>query len=73
MPWFLQSYYLMLPAAGVVEADLKAVLNERQRAIWDEEVTQRGGSYWGQVLEYHEQRKNSPRVKAAKRRIFFEP
>lgn len=72
MPWFLQGYYLMLPGAGVSDADLKAVLNERQLTLWDAEVTQRGGSYWAQVLEYHEQRKNQGRGSAAKRRIFFE-
>jgi hypothetical protein len=72
VPWFLQGYYLMLPGAGLSDADLKAVLNERQMTLWDAEVTQRGGSYWAQVLEYHEQRKNRGRGSAAKRRIFFE-
>lgn len=72
VPWFLQGYYLMLPGAGLSDADLKAVLNERQMTLWDAEVTQRGGSYWAQVLEYHEQRKNRGRGSAVKRRIFFE-
>jgi hypothetical protein len=72
MPWFLQSYYLMMPGAGVEEGELKRLLNERQREIWDEQVTERGGHYWGQILEYHEQRVKSKGERLANRRILFQ-
>lgn len=72
MPWFLQSYYLMMPGAGVEERELKGLLNERQREIWDEQVTERGGHYWGQILEYHEQRVKSKGERQANRRILFQ-
>ncbi len=72
MPWFLQSYYLMMPGAGVEEGELKGLLNERQREIWDEQVTERGGHYWGQILEYHEQRVKSKGERLANRRILFQ-
>ncbi len=58
MPWFFQSYYAYLPAAGLEENDLR-VLNERQQQLWEEQVTQQGGHYWDQVLEIHEQRRNA--------------
>jgi len=72
MPWFLQSYYLMLPGAGVGEEVLKALLNERQREVWDEAVTERGGHYWSQILEYHDARVRGEGGKKEKRRLFFE-
>ncbi len=72
MPWYLQSYYLMLPGAGVEEGELKGLLNERQREIWDEQVTERGGHYWGQILEYHERRVQSKGERLANRRILFQ-
>jgi hypothetical protein len=72
MPWYLQSYYLMLPGAGVEEGELKGLLNERQREIWDEQVTERGGHYWEQILEYHERRVQSKGERLANRRILFQ-
>jgi hypothetical protein len=56
-PWFFQSYYLMIPGSGVEEKRLEEVLNARQRGLWDENVTSRGGHYWGEIQQYHEQRK----------------
>lgn len=72
MPWFLQNYYLMLPGSGVGEAELKGLLNDRQREIWDEQVTERGGHYWSQILEYHERRVKGKSGPVANRRIFFQ-
>lgn len=72
-PWYLQSYYLMLPLSGVAEADLKALLNEKQQGSWSEAATQGGGHYWEQIMSYHDRRMNSPATTKPKRRIFFEP
>ncbi len=67
-PWFLQSYYLSVPAAGVPEAELKKVFGERQMQLWENCVNQRGGHYWSQVLEQHEMRKQG----GGRQMIFFE-
>jgi hypothetical protein len=56
----------------VEEGELKGLLNERQREIWDEQVTERGGHYWGQILEYHERRVQSKGERLANRRILFQ-
>lgn len=60
-PWFLRSYNLTTPAAGLEGKHLKAVLNERQMQKWDTLISARGGNYWGQVLEMHQQRKQQKR------------
>lgn len=72
MPWYMQSYYLMIPGAGVEEKELKSLLDERQREIWDEQVMDRGGHYWDQILEYHHNRVESNAATKPKRRIFFQ-
>jgi hypothetical protein len=72
MPWYLQSYYMLLPGAGVAQGELKAMLSERQLEIWDEQVMETGGHYWGQILEYHDQRMRNEGNQKSKRRIFFE-
>ena len=72
-PWFLQSYYLLIPCSGVAEQDLKEVLSEWQLAKWNELATAHGGHYWGQILEYHEQRMQMEKQGAKRWRPVFEP
>lgn len=71
-PWFLQSFYLALPAAGIEENDLKRILNDRQLQLWERLVTQQGGHYWDQVLEKHQQRQQAGAANV-RRRVFINP
>lgn len=56
-PWYLQTYYQWVPMAGLKEAELKEMLSPRQRQKWEAFLSNRGGDYWGQVMEEHDRRK----------------
>jgi len=58
-PWFLQSYYQMVPCFGVEEAALKKLLNARQQATWNEQTGRWGSHYWEQTQRHHEVRKQA--------------
>jgi len=59
VPWFLQSYYLLVPCFGVEEGELKKLFNERQMGMWQEQAQRSGSHYWEQVQRFHEARKQS--------------
>ncbi|MBK8093200.1 MAG: hypothetical protein IPK32_14740 [Verrucomicrobiaceae bacterium] len=54
--WYLQYYYSLLPLAGVKDADLKAILTERQwKAVEDRDLPD-AEQYWEGIENYHKQR-----------------
>jgi hypothetical protein len=54
--WHLQYYYALLPLAGVKDADLKAVLTERQWKLIQERDLADAEQYWEGIESYHKQR-----------------
>ena len=54
--WHLQYYYVLLPLAGVKEADLKATLTERQWKLVQERDLPDAVQYWEGIKSYHKQR-----------------
>lgn len=58
-PWFLQSYYLMVPCFGVEEKVLKELFNERQLTSWQAQAERSGAHYWQEIQRAHEARKQS--------------
>jgi len=48
-PWYLQSYSVLIPLAGVPEAEMKAVLQPGQLEVWKEREFNRINSYWSNI------------------------
>ncbi|MCB1207772.1 MAG: hypothetical protein KDK97_00530 [Verrucomicrobiales bacterium] len=48
-PWYLQSYSVLIPLAGVPEAEMKTVLQEGQLDVWKEREFNRINSYWSNI------------------------
>ena len=48
-PWYLQSYSVLIPLAGVPEAEMKTVLQESQMEVWKEREFNRINSYWSNI------------------------
>lgn len=69
-PWFLQSYYLMVPCFGVEEKVLKELFNERQLSRWQELSGRAGAHYWQEIQRAHEARKQSKTTDNSE--VFFE-
>jgi len=62
-PWYLNSYYNMIPFQGIPEKQAKEVLTKAQWKVWEERFQSRVSHYWDQVLEYHEQRMKAEKKK----------
>ena len=55
VPWYLQSYSMYIPMAGIEEKELKTILKPDQMDTF-KKMDQSGGSYWESIQSNHEQR-----------------
>ena len=55
-PWYLYSYYVFVPLAGVPEKDLEKVLGPTRMKQVKNTVLPRGQEYWDSIKEQHDQR-----------------
>jgi len=57
VPWYLESSYLLMPLAGVPDADLKAILTPDQWDRWTKSNEYSNASnMWQNVQQFHKQR-----------------
>jgi hypothetical protein len=55
-PWYLYSYYVFVPMAGVPEKELEKVLGPSRMKQVKNTVLPRGQEYWDNIKEQHDQR-----------------